>query len=163
MLLRKRAWDIAREEYPVLHEKDSLAKAMFVLTEWLEKKDGCLCALVLDRNERLKGVVSIWDTIRFMERALLHGSAFRGADENRFEQMFDNACKVSGSTSVHDIMDTDMTVVSPDEPLVMLLETFVKKGRSYAVVKEGPRVIGAIMITDVYSEISKKITQRVHP
>lgn len=162
MLLRKRAWDIAREEYPVLRETDSLAKAMNILTEWLDKKDGCLCALVLDSNERLKGVVSIWDTIRFMEDALLHGNALRGADENRFEQMFDNACKVSGSTSVAEIMDTDMTVISPDEPLVLILESFVKKGRSYAVVKEGPRVIGVIMITDIYTEISKKITQKMH-
>lgn len=155
MLLRTRAWDIVREDYPVLRESSSLADAMRELNRVSDS--GCLCALVMDENGRLKGAVSMWDTVRFMEDNLLRGNALRGLDENRFEQMYTNACKVAGSTCVKDIMDTAMTVVAPDEPLLIVLEDFVKKGRSYAVVKEGPRVLGVIMIADIFKEIGGQI------
>lgn len=158
MLLRKRAWDIAREDFPVLKEADTLAEAMRILRKAVN--DGCLCALVFDGNKRFKGAVSVWDTMRFMEDTLMHGDALRGIDENRFEQMFRNACKVAGSTTVKDVMDKDVTVVKPDEPLVLVLEDLVKKGRSYAVIKEGPRVIGVTMINDIYKEISDEIISR---
>jgi len=155
MLLRTRAWDIVREDYPVLKEDSSLADAMRELNRVSDS--GCLCALVLDDNGRLKGAVSMWDTVRFMEDNLLHGISLRGFDENRFDQMYTNACKVAGSTSVKDVMDSSMTVVAPDDPLLSVLEGFVKKGRSYAVVKEGPRVLGVIMIADLFKEISGQI------
>lgn len=155
MLLRTRAWDIVREEYPVLKESSSLADAMRELNRVSDS--GCLCALVFDDNGKLKGAVSMWDTVRFMEDNLLRGNALRGLDENRFEQMYINACKVAGSTSVKDVMDTSMTIVAPDEPLLLVLEDFVKKGRSYAVVKEGPKVLGVMMIADIFKEISGQI------
>ncbi|UZP67284.1 CBS domain-containing protein [Desulfovibrio mangrovi] len=158
MLLRTRAWDIVREEYPVMKEANSLADAMRELNAVSDS--GCLCALVMDDNGRLKGAVSMWDTVRFMEDNLLRGDALRGLDENRFEQMYTNACKVAGSTSVKDVMDKNPTVVAPDEPLLVVLEDFVKKGRSYAVVKEGPRVLGVIMIADIFKEISGQIVCR---
>lgn len=158
MLLRTRAWDIVREEYPVMKEASSLADAMRELNAVSDS--GCLCALVMDDNGRLKGAVSMWDTVRFMEDNLLRGDALRGLDENRFEQMYANACKVAGSTSVKDVMDKNPTVVAPDEPLLVVLEDFVKRGRSYAVVKEGPRVLGVIMIADIFKEISGQIVCR---
>ena len=69
MLLRTRAWDIVREDYPVLRESSSLADAMRELNRVSDS--GCLCALVMDENGRLKGAVSMWDTVRFMEDNLV--------------------------------------------------------------------------------------------
>lgn len=158
MLLRRRAWDILREDYPVVRIDDPLAEAIRKLNACAS--EGCLCALVEDRNGRLKGAVSIWDTMRFMEDSLLHGEGMKCLDENRYEQMFTNACKISGSISVKDLMDKDMTIIRPDEPLLLVLEDFVKKGRSYAVVMESSRVIGVIMIQDIYKEISDQILAR---
>lgn len=154
MLLRKRAWDIVREDYPRLAEGDSLADAVYVLNGCMGTGCGGLCALVMDESGRLKGAVSIWDTMRFMEDTLLSGGSLHGIEEDGFDRIFHNACKVAGSTTIADIMDKDMTVVSPDEPLLMVLEAVVKKGRSYAVVKEGKRTIGVIMIHDIFKEIS---------
>jgi CBS domain-containing protein len=55
-------------------------------------------------------------------------------------------------------MDRHVTVLRPDEPLPLVLEQIVQRGRSYAVVKEGPKVIGVVMITDLYREISGEMT-----
>ena len=158
MLLRRRAWDILREDYPIVKIDDPLAEAIRKLNACAN--EGCLCALVEDRNGRIKGAVSIWDTMRFMEDTLLRGDGLKCLDENRYEQMFTNACKVSGSIAVKDVMDKDMTIVRPDEPLLLVLEDFVKKGRSYATVMEGGKVIGVIMINDIYKEISDQILAR---
>lgn len=158
MLLRKRAWDIAREEYPVVRADDSLAEAMRCLREFQTRDAGCICALVLDKGDNFVGAISIWDTMRFMERHLLRGSALDGFDESGFDRVFHNACKVAGSTAVSKIMDRHVTTLRPDEPLPMVLEQVVQRGRSYAVVKEGPKVLGVVMITDLYQEISGEIT-----
>lgn len=154
MLLRLRAWDIVREDYPRLRETDSLAEAMRKLNACVGSGSGCLCALVMDDEGHLKGALSIWDTMRFMEDNLLHSGSLRGIREEGFDRIFRNACKVAGSTTVGELMDRDMTVVAPDDPLVLVLEAVVKKGRSYAVVKEAGKVIGTIMISDVFREIS---------
>ncbi|ABB39400.1 CBS domain containing protein [Oleidesulfovibrio alaskensis G20] len=158
MLLRKRAWDIAREEFPVVRTTDSLAEAMRRLREFQARDSACICALVNDEGGSFAGAISVWDTMRFMERHLLRGSALNGFDESGFDRVFHNACKVAGSTPVSKIMDRHVTVLRPDEPLPLVLEQIVQRGRSYAVVKEGPKVIGVVMITDLYREISGEMT-----
>lgn len=160
MLLRKRAWDIVREDYPRLREDDSLAEAMRKLNACVSDGSGSLCALVMDDEGHLKGALSIWDTMRFMEDNLLRTGSLRGIEEDGFDRIFRNACKVAGSSVVADLMDRDMTVVGPDEPILLVLENFVKKGRSYAVVVEAGKVIGTIMISDVFREISGEIICR---
>lgn len=149
MLLSKRAWDIVREDYPVVFLNDSLSRAMCNLRDCIEAKNGCLCALVKDERGQFVGAVSIWDTIRFLK-----GNALKGKDEgDGFEAAFFERCKLASSTKIADVMDKDTTVLSPSEPLMAVLEKFVRKGRSYAVVKEGQRIIGVIMISDVFAEI----------
>lgn len=165
MLLRKRAWDIVREEFPKLREDDSLAEAMRKLSSCVGPDGGggagCLCALVYDERDMLRGALSVWDTVRFMEDSLLRSGSLRGIEEDGFDRIYRNACKVAGSTKVRDVMDRDMTQVAPDDPLLVVLESFVKKGRSYAVVTEAGKVLGVIMINDVFREISGEIISRV--
>lgn len=165
MLLRKRAWDIVREEFPTLREDDSLAEAMRMLTACVGSEGGigagCLCALVYDERDMLRGALSVWDTVRFMEDSLLRSGSLRGIEDDGFDRIYRNACKVAGSTKVRDVMDRDMTRVAPDDPLLVVLESFVKKGRSYAVVTEAGKVLGVIMINDVFREISGEIISRV--
>ncbi|MFI3271170.1 MAG: CBS domain-containing protein [Pseudomonadota bacterium] len=153
MLLRKRAWDIVREEYPTLQENDSLSVAVRKLNSCVGHACGCLCALVFDDEGHLKGSISIWDTMRFMEDKLTQRSAMRGGEDG-YDRVFHNACKLAGSTKVRDLMDREMTTLSPDDSLITILDKVVKKGRSYAVVKDASKVIGVIMISDIFNEIS---------
>ncbi len=147
MLLRKRAWDIVREEFPKLREDDSLAEAMRKLSSCVGPGGGggagCLCALVYDERDMLRGALSVWDTVRFMEDSLLRSGSLRGIEEDGFDRIYRNACKVAGSTKVRDVMDRDMTQVG-----------------SYAVVTEAGKVLGVIMINDVFREISGEIISR---
>ena len=156
MLMRKRAWDIVREDYVRVESEDSLTLAMQKLLHCVKSGNGCLCALVFE-GSGLLGAVSIWDTVRFMNASLKQSGLKKDMNEGDFEEMFHIACKLGAATRVTDIMDKDFTALAPDMPLVDVMANFVKKGRSYAIVKEGTQTLGVIMIQDVFAALAEEI------
>ncbi len=157
MLLRKCAWDIMREEFPTICAEEPLGEAMRRLGAFQARDATCICVLVTDASGAFTGVVSLWGIMRFLERQLLHGSALEGSGQSGFDRVFRNACKVAGSTTVQEVMDRHVTLLRPDDPLPVVLEQIVHQGRSYAVVKEGAKVIGLVMIGDLYRELSAEM------
>ncbi|MCL1889856.1 MAG: CBS domain-containing protein [Desulfovibrionaceae bacterium] len=160
MLMRKRAWDIVREDYVRVERESSLVEVMRRLMDCLKSGDGCLCALVFE-GANLLGAVSIWEAIRFMHATLRQAGLTREADEIDFEDLFRGACQVGADTKVTEIMDTAYTELSPDLPIPLIMEKFIKKGRDCAVVKEGTKVLGVIMIQDIFVELTESVRIRV--
>lgn len=156
MLMRKRAWDIAREDFARVTSEDSLVDVMEKLLDCVKSGNGCLCALVFE-GARLLGAVSIWDTVRFMTASLKEAGLTRESSEGDFESMFHMACKLGVSTRVTDIMDAEYTEIAPDTPLAGVMSAFVKKGRSYAVVSEGSQTLGVIMIQDIFVALAEEV------
>lgn len=156
MLMRKRAWDIVREDYVRVESDDSLTQVMEKLLACVKSGNGCLCALVFE-GSKLLGAVSIWDTVRFMTASLKQAGLTKEVSEDDFEEMFHIACKLGLATRVTDIMDRDFTVLAPDLALLNVMTGFVKKGRSYAVVKEGSQTLGVIMIQDVFAALAEEV------
>jgi CBS domain-containing protein len=157
MLLRKRAWDIAREDFAVVSEEDTLAEAMRTLNRHMEDAPECHVAIVKNARGEFSGVVSIWDILRRMDASLLRREVIKGMDEAGFDQVFRDTCKVCASTSVGEMADRAVPRVGPSDPLLLVLDTFLKKGRSVVVVAEAGRVLGLIAISDVYLEISNDV------
>ncbi|MCL1916030.1 MAG: CBS domain-containing protein [Desulfovibrionaceae bacterium] len=160
MLMRKRAWDIVREDYVRVKRESSLVEVMRLLLDCLKSGDGCLCALVFE-GAHLLGAISVWDAVRFMHATLRQAGLTREADEVDFEDLFRVACRVGADTKVTEIMDTAYTELSPDLPIPLIMEKFVKKGRDCAVVKEGARVLGVILIQDIFVELTEAVRIRV--
>ncbi len=156
MLMRKRAWDIVREDYVRVERDDSLVDVMRKLLQCVKSGNGCLCALVFEGSAML-GAVSIWDTVRFMNNCLKQAGLNKESAERDFEEMFAIACKLGAATRVTDIMDKEYTVLAPDMPMPAIISHFVKKGRSYAVVREGNRTLGVIMIQDIFTELGEEV------
>lgn len=156
MLMRKRAWDIVREDYVRVESDGSLAEVMERLLECVKSRNGCLCVLVFE-GQTLLGAVSIWDTVRFMTACLKQAGLAKDTGDGAFEELFHAACKLGVSARVVDIMDRDFAVLAPDTPLVGVMAGFVKKGRSYAVVKEGSQTLGVIMIQDVFEALAEEV------
>lgn len=159
MLMRQRAWDIVREDYVRVESDESLVEVMQKLLDCIKSGNGCLCALVFE-GANLLGAVSIWDTVRYMTASLKEAGLSKDSVEGDFEEMFHIACKLGVSTRVTDVMDKDFTEISPDMPLVNVMSRFVKKGRSYAVVKEGTQTLGAIMIQDIFVALAEEVQLR---
>jgi len=156
MLMRKRAWDIVREDYVRVEREASLLEVMRKLLECVQSGNGCWCALVFE-GTRLLGAVSIWDTIRFMNATLQQAGLTRESGSLDFENLFRAACKLGAGTRVMEIMDEDYTELAPDLTIPQIMAKFVKKGRSYAVVKEGARTLGVIMVQDIFAELTEEV------
>ena len=138
-------------------DKDaSLLEVMRELLDCVKSGNGCLCALVFD-GANLLGAVSIWDTIRFMNTTLQQAGLARESGEVDFESLFRAACKLGAATRVTHIMDVDYTELAPDLPIPLIMAKFVKKGRSYAIVREGTRTLGVIMVQDIFAELTSNV------
>jgi CBS domain-containing protein len=151
---------MVREDYVRVRNDDSLVEVMRKLLECVRSGNGCLCALVFD-GCNLLGAVSIWDTIRFMQAILKQSGLEKEEGEGGFEELFHLACKLGAATRVTEIMDSEYTVLAPDMSIPAVMDKFVKKGRSYAVVREGARTLGVIMIQDVFAELAEAVRSRL--
>ncbi|MDR2504132.1 MAG: CBS domain-containing protein [Deltaproteobacteria bacterium] len=159
MLMRKRAWDMAREDYARVEGDASLVEVMRKLSECVKSGNGCLCVLVFEGTELL-GAVSIWDTIRFMNSTIRQIGLSREEREWDFENLFHAVCALGAAAHVTDVMDTGYTILAPDMPIPEIMAKLVKNGRSYAVVMEGTRTLGVIMIQDIFVELTDEARSR---
>lgn len=154
MLLRKRAWDIMREEFTVVDEDATLAKAIDILRNSIKDTPDAHFAIVRKKNGTYKGVVSIWSALRAMQDEVLEDEALEEVEGPEWDTAFAKACAVCTQTDLDGHMVKNVVEFRPNDPLMIVLDTFLKKKKSWAVVMEGERVLGTIFISDLYRELS---------
>jgi CBS domain-containing protein len=59
---------------------------------------------------------------------------------------------------IRDFMQIDVPRINPNEPLARVLEIFLDYRRGRAVVEDGDRILGVVLLADLYREISKDAT-----
>jgi CBS domain. len=74
MLLRKRVWDIMREDFAFVREDSSLADAITALRAIRVKQPDMSFVLVFSKSEKFLGILSMWNLIQGMGPCLLKGS-----------------------------------------------------------------------------------------
>jgi CBS domain-containing protein len=156
MLLRKRAWDIMREEYASVREDASLSEAIRALSESRKKQPDNAFVLVFAKNDHFLGILSMWNLIQGMGPCLLKGSALEGSDVD-WDKAFGLACRNCAQVRIADCLQTDVPLLKPNDPLARVLEVFLDYRRGRAVVEEGGRIIGVVTLADLFSEIGDSL------
>ncbi|MDY0274226.1 MAG: CBS domain-containing protein [Desulfomicrobium sp.] len=156
MLLRKRAWDIMREEYAVVRTESSLTEAIAALSAIQKKQPDMTFALVFTENDRFAGLLSMWSLIQSMGPCMLKGSDLISPQVN-WDDAFEQACRNCAQVKVKDCLQPDVPIVKPNDLLARVLEVFLDYRRGRAVVEEGGRIIGVITLADVFKEIQECI------
>ena len=159
MILRKRAWDIVKEMRSVVAE-ERLIEVMKKLDETLLEAPEAHTLLVTDKEGLLLGTVSVWDILSFASDTLMEYGIEKDADGVDIDQAVMVTCRKFADMPISSIMSTSVQRVNPSDPLVFILDKFLRGGRSTAVVEEGGRVIGGINIVDVYREICRGLVGR---
>ena len=160
MLLRKRAWDLMREEFPTVSEDATLAEAIRVLRHEMKESPENYIVVVKKKNGTIKGVVSIWDALKAVESSVLKDENLKMSEETDWDQAFARASKICTQTALNDdLLETDVPLLRPNDPLLIVLETLLAKHRSWAVVEEGGRVIGIVLAADVFRELSRDMVK----
>jgi CBS domain-containing protein len=159
MLFRKRAWDMMREEFAWVDESASLAEVVRALRASQKVNPENNVVLVLGKSggetRKLKGAVSVWKVLEAMDECVLRDPELRVARESDFDKTFARACAVCTHTSLARHLEPDVPMLKPGDPLPVVLELFLRKKRGWAVVEENGKVLGVVLVADVYREISQ--------
>ncbi len=159
MLLRKRAWDMMREEFPSVREDATLAEAIRALKAAMMESPENHTAVVLKKNGGFRGVVTIWNVLKAVQTTVLKDDALKSAEESDWDQTFSRACAVCTQTGLEGHMETDVAMLKPGDTLLAVLDQLLAKKRGYAVVEEGDRVIGIVYAGDLFREIARDMVK----
>lgn len=149
MLLRKRAWDIMREEFPSVQEDAVVQDVVKALTASQSRHPDNNCVVVHSRRGEFKGVVSMWNLIHSMGPCLLKGMGLDERDVD-WDRAFERACRTCAQDSIAEYIQTDVPRIKANDPLARILEIFLDYRRGRAVVEEGGKVIGMVLLADLY-------------
>lgn len=156
MLLRKRVWDIMREDFASVREDASLAEAIGALRAVRVKQPDMSFVLVFSRSDKFLGVLSMWNLIQGMGPCLLKGSVLED-NEVDWDGAFVRACRSCAQVRIADCLQHDIPMLKPNDPLARMLEVFLDYRRGRAVVEEGGKIIGVVTLADLFKEISDSL------
>ncbi|RQD55712.1 MAG: CBS domain-containing protein [Desulfonatronovibrio sp. MSAO_Bac4] len=156
MLYRKRAWDIMRSEFPMVNEDASIGDVVKAIESNSSIYPDNDCALVSDKDGKLMGAVSMWNIVKAMGPELLKSSS-RSKGEESFEKAFQLACQLGAQAGIRKIIQKDVPRIRPNDTLARIMEVFLDYRQGRAVVEEGGKVMGVVMLSDVYREIVSNI------
>jgi len=157
MLFRKRAWDLMREEYAWVDESASLAEVVRALRDSQQTHPENNVVLVLatgGESRLLKGAVSVWKVLEAVDECVLRDPDLKVVHESDFDKTFARACAACSHTALAGHMDADVPTLKPGDPLPVVLELFLRKRRGWAVVEENGKVLGVILVADLYRALS---------
>lgn len=156
MLLRKRVWDIMREDFAFVREDASLSDAINALREIRTRQADTSFVLVFTKNDKFLGILSMWNLIQGIGPCLLKGSVLDG-NEVDWDGAFNAACRSCAQVRITDCLQRDVPMIKPNDPLARVLEVFLDYRRGRAVVEEGGRIIGVVCLADLFKEIGESL------
>jgi CBS domain-containing protein len=147
-----------REEYPAVTEDASLTSVIKALEKSRNEYPDNNFVVVLSKDRKLfKGVLSMWNLIQALGPCLLKSIGMVERDVN-WDNAFKHACVTCSQVEIKDFMQIDVPRINPNEPLARVLEIFLDYRRGRAIVEDGDRILGVVLLADLYREISKDAT-----
>ncbi|NDV21153.1 CBS domain-containing protein [Desulfovibrio sp. JC022] len=160
MLLRKRAWDIMNEEFSTIDESASLSEAVRSLRDSMKEAPDNHIVVVKKKNGSLRGVVSIWTMLKAVEDLVLKDEDLSLSEEADWDRAFKRAGTACCSAALDGHIEEDVAILKPTDPMLVVLEIFRKKKRTWALVQEGGNIIGVVLLSDVYREVTRDLVQQ---
>jgi predicted transcriptional regulator len=157
MLLRKRAWDILREDYPRVADEATLLEIIRALAGAEGKPQEADAVVVLGPEGDFAGLVTMDDVLAILERNVFRGAPLDGSQGGDWDEAFRRACLGCGEVRAKDLARPDEPAVHPNDPLLMVVESFLDRGRNTAVVREGDRVLGVVLKADAFREVGREV------
>lgn len=159
MMLRKRAWDMMRDEFPVVQDDASLAETIRVMRAAMKEAPDSQVVVVRNKGGKLVGAVNLWKLFKAVQQSVLKDDNLKYDGEVDWDQQFANACLICTQMRLDDYIIKNPPILKPNEPILLVLDTFLKSRRDWALVVEGERVMGVVYVTDVYREMTRDMVQ----
>ncbi len=159
MMLRKRAWDMMRDDFPVVQEDASLAEAIRVMRKSMIDAPDSQVVVVRSKTGKLVGAINLWKLFKAVKKSVLKDENLKVAGDVDWDQQFANACLICTQMRLDDYLVKNPPILKPNEPILLVLDVFLKSRRDWALVVEGDRVMGIVYVTDVYREMTRDMVQ----
>jgi len=155
MMLRKRAWDMMRDDFPVIQDDASLAEAIRIMREAMIDAPDSQVVVVQNKGGKLVGAINLWQLFYAVKQSVLKDENLKSDGEVDWDQQFANACLICTQMRLEEHIIKDPPTLKPNEPILLVIETFLKTRRDWALVVEGDKVMGVVYVTDVYREMTR--------
>jgi CBS domain-containing protein len=162
MILRQRVWDIMREEFPTISKEATLTDAVKTINAAMKDAPEIPFAVMLRRDGRLLGVLTLGGIVKAVEDQALKEEGVNLGEGGDFEKDFARACAISALEPAQPHLVKDLPVFRPTDPLLVAMEQFRRSKRHSGVVEEGGRVIGLLLLSDIYRELSRDMLKSFH-
>jgi CBS domain-containing protein len=152
MLMRKRVWDIMRTDFASVSEDSGLVQVVKTLSRGIEEHPENNFVLVFSENQEFRGLVTMWNVLQAMGPCLLKNVPLLG--EIDWDDAFHSALRTCSQVGIREILQRDVPKVKPTDPLVRVMEIFLDYRRGRAIVEDGGRVMGVVLLHDLYREMA---------
>lgn len=159
MMLRKRAWDMMRDEFPIVQNDASLAETIRVMRSSMVEAPDSQVVVVQNKGGKLVGAINLWKLFKAVKQSVLKDENLKNDGKVDWDQQFANACLICTQMRLDDYLIKNPPILKPNEPILLVLDTFLKSRRDWALVVEGERVMGVVYVTDVYREMTRDMVQ----
>ena len=159
MMLRKRAWDMMRDEFPTVRDDASLAEAIRVMREAMVEAPDSQVVVVQNKGGKLVGTINLWKLFKAVKQSVLKDENLKADGNVDWDQQFANACLICTQERLEKSLITDPPVLKPNDPILVVLDVFLKSRRDWALVMEADKVMGVVYVTDVYREMTRDMVQ----
>ncbi len=113
--------------------------------------------MVTDEQNRLIGMLSMYDILLFMRPKHIH--IWGHMDDIDVEGIMEVACERARSVRVGDIMTTEVVTVSPDTHVLRVMDLMIKKHIRRLPVLDQGEIRGIIYISDLFYELLESLSR----
>ncbi len=110
--------------------------------------------MVIDEQDRLVGMLSMYDILLFIQPKHVH--LWSEMDDSEAETVFDELLKRVKSVRVGDIMVTDVITVTPETHLIVVVDLMIRHHLRRIPVVDGGEVVGIVYILDLFDRLLVK-------
>ena len=159
MRLRKGAWDMMRDEFPTVQDDASLAEAIRVMRAAMVDAPDSQVVVVINKAGKLVGAINLWKLFKAVKKSVLKDENLKIDGNVDWDQQFANACLICTQLRLDDYLIKNPPLLKPNEPILLVLDTFLKSRRDRALVVESDEFMGVVYVTDVYREMTRDMVQ----
>ena len=156
--MKKTARDIMVTQYHTLSPQTPISDAVHQFKQaGREEGRKIFGMMVLDEQEQLIGMLSMYDILLFMRPKHIH--IWGMMEDIDISEIIDRGCEKATSVLVGDIMTRDVLTITPDTQKLLILDIMIKKHvRRLPVVEDG-KLLGMVYISDLFYDILDRFTE----
>ncbi len=151
-MIRKRAWDVMRSEFPSVGAKETLGEAAAAIRSFRETRPDMDAAAVFEGGEYV-GLIGAFAILKALEKCALSDSLRMSVGPEDFEATFREERRRCLKAPAASAVDGKIPVLPPGEPLFLVMDAMLKADRGYAAIVEGGKLLGLVLAGDVLKEL----------